>query len=193
MRLFIAIPLPAKIKAALVAQQEALRRQLAQERGIRWVSDEAMHLTLQFLGEVTPERVESILGALRQVIAGHSSSMALHLNSAGAFPNLRRPQALWCGVGGDLAALGALQQELSSLLQSLGFPPEQRPFNPHLTLGRVRRETTPIQQATIGNAIRTLAAPEPVAWIAEPPALFESVLVSGGAVYTQVTTATSRQ
>lgn len=187
MRLFIAIPLSAEVKAALVAQQEALRHQLGQERGVRWVSAEAMHLTLQFLGEVEPARAEPILAALNQVIARSSNRIALHLDSVGAFPNLRRPQTLWCGVGGALAALGALQRELSDVLQPLGFLPEQRPFSPHLTLGRVRRETTPAQQAAIGNAVRALAPPEPVGWIAEPPALFESTLTREGATYTRIT------
>lgn len=189
MRLFIAIPLPAEVKAALAAQQAALRLRLAQEqRSVRWVAPEAMHLTLQFLGEVDSERVPFIIAAIQQASSNGDSTTAisLHLGPAGAFPNLRRPQTLWSGVGGDSAALGALQRRLGAALEPLGFPPEQRPFSAHLTLGRVRREASSAHQSAIGEAVRSLAPPDTTSWTAEPPTLFESTLTPKGPVYTRV-------
>lgn len=189
MRLFIAITLPAEVKAALAAQQEALRLQLPQEqRSVRWVAPEAMHLTLQFLGEVDSERVPAILAAIQQTsMSGDGTPpITLHLGPAGAFPNLRRPQTLWSGVGGDIVALGALQRRLSAALELLGFPPEQRPFSAHLTLGRVRREATSAHQSAIGETVRSLPPPDATSWTAEPPVLFESRLTPKGPVYMRI-------
>jgi 2'-5' RNA ligase len=64
--------------------------------------------------------------------------LALELKGAGGFPSARRPRVVWAGVGGEVEALAGLAAELGRRLAPLGFPPEDRPLSPHLTLGRAR-------------------------------------------------------
>ena len=185
MRLFIALALPNEVQDLLAAQQDRLREILSSdERAVRWIDTESMHLTLHFLGETE----ESAVPALLTIVQQHEAvaQLVLTLNRAGAFPNMRRPQTLWCGVEGDVAALGATQQAMGFDLQALGFVLDTRRYSPHLTLGRVRREATSQQVAAIGQAMRELLAPTPYAWECGRPILFQSTLTPQGAVYTRV-------
>ena len=101
-RLFIAVDVPAAIKAELALTQQQLQRFDAL---IKWVAPEAMHLTLHFLGE-TPATVVPRLGAALDAALARQAAAELRLGGAGAFPNLRRPSVVWAGVGGDTVALG---------------------------------------------------------------------------------------
>lgn len=186
MRLFVALALPAAVTEELATTLQRLRR--TQSHPVKWVDPAAIHLTLQFLGEVPEAQVAAILVALTAVrdAAAHSPPLELRLASAGAFPNLRRPQTLWMGIAGDVAGLARQQQAVVAALEPLGFQPETRPFRAHLTIGRVRREATPAQQATLGAAIEALPPPQPIAWQSGPPRLFASSLTRGGAVYREL-------
>jgi RNA 2',3'-cyclic 3'-phosphodiesterase len=62
----------------------------------------------------------------------------LQLTQLGAFPNQKRPRVIWVGLGGETAVLTTLKQQLDEVLLPLGWPPEEKPFRPHLTLGRVK-------------------------------------------------------
>jgi 2'-5' RNA ligase len=183
MRLFVALDLPEAIITELIAIQQRLRRNTA--RTVSWVKPAAMHLTLQFLGEVDAERVPAILAAIAAIQRNTDiqQSRTLSLAPVGAFPNLRRPQTIWAGVGGDLAALERLYHTLASALELLGFPPEMRPFRAHLTLGRVRREATESQRAALGAAIAALPPPQPMPWQSGLPILYQSTLTPQGAIY----------
>ncbi|MCG8346789.1 MAG: RNA 2',3'-cyclic phosphodiesterase [Chloroflexales bacterium] len=183
MRLFVALDVPEAIIAELSAIQQRLRRNT--DRAVSWVKPAAIHLTLQFLGEVDSERIPAILAALEaiQQNADTQRSRILSLAPIGAFPNLRRPQTIWAGVGGDLAALERLYHTLASALELLGFSPETRPFRAHLTLGRVRREATEYQRAALGAAIAALSPPHPITWQSGSPILYQSTLTPQGAIY----------
>jgi 2'-5' RNA ligase len=181
-RLFIAAELPPDVKAALVAAQERLRRD---HPPVKWVAPEAMHLTLRFLGETDAELAPRLGAGLRAALEGWRA-IPVHLTSAGAFPNDRRPSVLWAGIGGALAALGELYVAVAAAVAALGFPPEARPFQAHLTLGRVRREASAAQQQQIGAAIRALPAFAPMAWTVDRVALFRSQLDRGGPIYTKI-------
>lgn len=184
MRLFIALALPAEVRAELAAQQDDLRASLGHDgRAVRWTDVEALHLTLCFLGESD----ESLVGSILPIVAQSAPAIAplsLRLERAGAFPNARRPQTLWCGVGGDLHALGAAQRRLAEGLEPLGFAADKRRYAPHLTLGRVRREASSAQVAAIGAALGALASPSPLSWRCGPTILFQSTLTPNGSIYT---------
>jgi len=185
-RLFIAAELPAPISDALVAAQARLRRDAPP---VKWVAPESMHLTLRFLGETDMRRLPQLGTALRTALAGQLA-IGLQLTSAGAFPNIRRPSVVWVGVGGATAALERLAAALEAQVVSLGFPPEERPFRAHLTLGRVRREATPAQQERLGEAIRALPAFPQLAWMIERVVLFRSELRPNGPIYSALDTVT---
>src|SRR6185295_12177693 len=92
----------------------------------------------------------------------------------------------WMGIGGATAALEAAVTGLEAALAPLGIPPEARPFRAHLTLGRVRREATPAQQERLGEAIRALPPPAPLAWPLDRVVLFRSELRGTGPIYTEL-------
>lgn len=133
MRAFIAIDLEPGLKTALEELIRALKRTGAD---IRWAQAGAMHLTLKFLGEIDEGQVASVHKALEAVAVRHSP-FPLRLGGTGAFPGAERPRVLWVGFGEE-PKLAALQADLESELESEGFAREERPFHPHLTLGRVK-------------------------------------------------------
>jgi 2'-5' RNA ligase len=185
MRLFIALELPESVTTALAAVQRRLQR--GGSHPVKWVAPESMHLTLQFLGSVDEAQVPDILSAVQQVQKQYQHTLPrLKLATAGAFPNLRRPQTLWVGVAGEVERLEQLQRSVVNGLAPLGFAPEQRPFRAHLTLGRVRRDAVPEQQRALGAALTALPNPEPVSWVAPPPALIQSTLTRTGAIYKRI-------
>ncbi len=135
-RAFIAIDLPADVKAALGDVAAALAAGVP--RGaVRWVRPEQIHLTLRFLGDTPIDRLPALAAALDDV-AGRQASFALRLTTTGCFPNAHRPRVVWVGLGGEAAALAALVANLNATLDALGLPPEDKPFRAHLTLGRVK-------------------------------------------------------
>lgn len=132
MRLFFAIELPAEVRAALA-------RLRGDDDDYRWADPSAMHVTLAFLGE-QPEAAVARLEQIGASAASASAVAALRLGEAGSFGPRNAPRVLWLGLSGDVAALAALHAHLSDGLRRDGFPVEERPFRPHITLAR-RRET----------------------------------------------------
>lgn len=182
MRLFVALVLPAAVTDELATVQQRLQR--SGEHPVKWVAPAAIHLTLQFLGEVADTRVAELLAALEPLHpASTTPPIYPGMGAVGAFPHLRRPQTVWVGIEGDLAALNCLQQSVATALMPLGFQPEERPFRAHLTLGRVRREATTAQRAALGTVIAALPRPNPMTWPGGRPLLVQSTLTPGGAVY----------
>lgn len=134
MRTFIAIDLDQEIKDVLFRFIESLKRGGGQ---IRWVSKDAMHLTLKFLGEIGQEDKQKIEGILEAVV-GNYGSFSLRLRGTGYFPpNRKDPRVIWAGTE-EIPSLMALQANLEKELDKTEFPKEKRDYHPHLTLGRVR-------------------------------------------------------
>jgi 2'-5' RNA ligase len=151
--------------------------------GIRWVAPENVHLTLQFLGAVPEPRVADVSAALAGAAEAVRGPIALEVRGAGGFPNARRPRVIWLGIEGDLAALGALVEDLGRRLAPLGFPPEARAFSPHLTLGRARDARG---GPGLGGAIASVAGGEAIRWRVAEVALVESHLSPRGARYVSI-------
>jgi 2'-5' RNA ligase len=133
MRLFAGIPIVDEARREIVTLLGSLRDSTWP---VRWVHEEGLHLTLKFYGEVAPERLEVIEEAVRFAGAG-AGPLALRLDVLGAFPSTARPRVLWLGIDGP-PALELLQDKLERGGEGIGFPPEGKPFQPHVTLGRVR-------------------------------------------------------
>lgn len=131
MRLFIALNIPEEEKERIDQAVAPLRNA---NLPIRWVEPENYHVTLKFLGEVQPERTESIQEALGEV-AEKTDPFSLGVGGFGAFPTIRRPQVLWMGVDAT-PALRCLKQDVEWALTECGFDRETQAFHPHLTLGR---------------------------------------------------------
>lgn len=133
-RLFIAVPLPEDVKALV----SGLVRDLSTEPWpVRWVSPETSHITLHFLGDVSPERAELLRLALPGVVARHQR-FRLRTADLGVFPNQRRPRVIWLGLYGPAHRLTTLHGAIGELLKEMDFPVEAGPLHPHVTLGRLR-------------------------------------------------------
>ena len=115
---------------------------------VRWVRPEAMHLTVKFYGDVAAEAVDALADGLARA-AATSRPLDLTLEGLGVFPNPRRPQVIWAGLGGEVASLQALAAEVERISTALGYAPESRAFKPHLTLGRVGGSLKPADQARL--------------------------------------------
>lgn len=136
MRSFVALRLPESCQAALIALAKELRAE-----GLRasWVRPEQHHLTLRFLGDAPDQRLDALRARLADLSRRHAP-IAASLGGLGAFGGRgRRRLALWAAFLPGDGALDALQRDIETAAAEAGFPPETRPFHPHLTLGRVRR------------------------------------------------------
>jgi 2'-5' RNA ligase len=134
-RLFVAIDVPDELRAAIESDiVDPLRDRVP---GARWTRPGGRHLTLAFLGSVDDDRVGEISEALRAPASRHASFEA-SFEEIGGFPNLRRPRVLWIGVGEGAEPMAALALDIESALEPLGFEPEGRPFQGHLTLARFK-------------------------------------------------------
>ena len=134
LRAFIAITPPPTLQQSMAAV-----RQVCQplSPAWRWVMPDHIHLTLKFLGNVPDESVPSLSQAMVQAVQGHTV-FPLRVRSLGCFPQPARPRVLWVGLDDPRQALGRLHERLMATLTPLGFPPEERPFHPHLTLARAQ-------------------------------------------------------
>jgi len=133
-RAFIAIEIDPAIITRLTALQQQWR---CAEAPVTWSRPEGLHLTLKFLGNVPEERLPSITETLARIAHAHFP-FVLRVEGVGGFPTLKRPRVLWAGIGEGSAPATMLAREIETALEALGFPRESRPFNPHLTLGRVK-------------------------------------------------------
>ena len=132
-RAFIAVGVSLEARTEL---ENAIQRLDAQApTGIRWVKPSGLHLTLKFLGDVSPQNLPEIIHAVGQS-AAESPALLIHLSGLGVFPNERNPRVLRAGVEGDLEALANLQEKIEDAIVSLGFPRERRPFSPSLDSGQ---------------------------------------------------------
>ena len=133
-RLFLAVDPPADAVAALDRAVAPLRELPGAPR---WTPSSRWHLTLVFLGDVAGELLAPLTAAVAPAVAG-TPPLTLQLAGAGRFGSPRRPAVCWAGVAGDVGELTALAGRLGSAVRSVGLPVEDRPFRPHLTLGRWR-------------------------------------------------------
>jgi 2'-5' RNA ligase len=132
-RTFIALGLDKSVRDRLVALQEMLARA---DPDVKWVERENLHLTLLFLGEVTDRDLPAVCRAVADCCREHAP-FALTVETAGAFPNPRRPGTLWAGIGQGVQELVALHDALEAPLLDLGcYRREERQYTPHITLGR---------------------------------------------------------
>lgn len=189
LRLFIAVELPADVRAALADVQNHLRA-LDRERAIRWTRIDGVHLTLKFLGDTPVAQRDAIEAGLLEA-AERCAGFSLRVEGVGCFPNTRRPRIVWSGVGGDLASLRNLQEGVERAITPLGFPREKRAFSPHLTLGRARKDASSAGLAALGAQVERLAetrahGPQ---WLVTAVRLMRSELKPSGAVYTQLAAA----
>ena len=179
-RAFLAIDPPEDILQKISGLQEKLKREISGR--ISWTRPQGQHLTLKFFGDISTEDVNNICSAVQNRIV-LEPPLNLKIEKIGVFPDTRRPRVLWCGVTGDTEKLSVLQKKLDVDFANIGFPRENRPFQAHLTLGRIKdsRGLTGINEALIKYS--AFAAGE---FGCKELILFQSKLSPQGAVYTKL-------
>lgn len=139
MRAFLGIGLPAGVRDAVAS---AMARFSGLHAPVAWTAPGNLHITLIFFGEIDPERVTRIVPELRAVASG-TGPFSLAAEGAGAFPGTRNPRVLWVAILEPLELVRQLQQNMQNALSGAGVPREDRPFHPHITVGRVRGALPP--------------------------------------------------
>ena len=179
-RAFLALDPPGEILREIAVLQDRLRKWLPGD--IRWVRPEGIHLTLKFFGDVFEKDVAGIAEIVRERAAG-VAPFSLSVGGIGVFPDSRRPRVLYLAMKGDAERLAAFQGELERALKMIGFPGEERPFRPHLTLGRFR---SPAGLTGLAGALEKGGEDAAGQFIASGLNLFRSELTPRGAIYTRI-------
>jgi len=186
LRAFIAVEIPLPIRQAIFQQTESLRAALGPAL-VRWIPIENMHLTLKFLGDVSPANLELLSQMLVAETLG-CAPLSIQVGGFGAFPNSRRARIIWIGIQAP-AALESLQRGIESASARLGYETEDRPFSPHLTIGRVKQQISATDRQKVRAALeRTQVGALGTAEITAVN-LFKSDLQPSGAVYTRLISA----
>jgi RNA 2',3'-cyclic 3'-phosphodiesterase len=148
MRAFVAVFPPPEVRSALIDAARALPTD-----AFRLTAPERVHLTLKFLGEVPPGDLPRLIPVLER-IGRDGTTFDASTSGLGVFPSARRARILWAGIGEGSEELVSLARTVERLLEPEGFVPEDKPFVPHLTLGRARRPVPFDPSATVLPELR---------------------------------------
>jgi 2'-5' RNA ligase len=179
-RSFLAFELPWDIKTVVDRVAGEVRRS---SLDVRWVKVENIHLTVVFLGNIKTQDLEGIEKGAEEICHRYRP-FDIALGGMGCFPNTRNPRVVWLGLQGDLDRMSPFRDALQEKLEPFGVKAEKRPFRPHLTLGRFKK-----QGKSDGRLLQILSSHKeltsPVCSLNEL-VLFKSDLKPGGAVYTKM-------
>jgi 2'-5' RNA ligase len=133
-RLFVSVDLPDRLTDAVADLQATFEG----ASGLRFTDPGRAHLTLKFLGETDPDRVEAVVAALdRSVADAGVDPFAVEYGGLGVFPSREYVSVVWLGVRAGTEQLTRLHEAVESETTALGFDPEDHEFTPHVTLARM--------------------------------------------------------
>ncbi len=183
LRAFLASELPPSLQDAIQSATADLRTTLGSEV-IRWIPAHNIHLTLKFLGDVSP----SSLDLIKQMLlaeAGQYKAFDILIEGIGCYPSPRRPRILWVGMHAP-ATLASLQRGIDSAAARLGYESEEREFSPHLTIGRVRQNISSTDLQKVRAALEQTRVGNLGSAHVDAVCLFKSDLQPAGSVYTRL-------
>jgi RNA 2',3'-cyclic 3'-phosphodiesterase len=174
-RIFIALKVEAG--AALLAMISSLKSGLLNDN-IKWTSIDNIHITLAFLGDTQESLINDITKMLKFKCAG-SGKFNLTLKGCGLFRNLNDPRIIWTGIGPS-ERLMQLNESVMNGLKLLKIKMEDRPYNPHLTLGRIKHlNDKDLLKSLIDRFQNVELQIVPVTDVV----LYESILLQSGPIY----------
>ena len=185
MRIFIALDIPAEVRARLTEYMERARPLAPQAR---WARVEGLHVTLKFVGHVSDARVEQIKATLASI---NFAPFAVRFEGIGFFPNPKAARVFWAGVDGG-ADLPRLASTIDAAVEKLGVERETKPYHPHLTLARTNARTLRELQPTNARPLRELqplladTPPQFGTMTAREFFLYQSQPQRGGSKYTKL-------
>ncbi|MFZ0280770.1 MAG: RNA 2',3'-cyclic phosphodiesterase [Bacteroidales bacterium] len=174
-RIFIAIKV--EPDAALLEMISSLKSLLAAE-SIKWVDPSSIHLTIAFLGNTDEKRIKILNSMLNYKCPGFNEFEFI-LAGTGVFKNIRDPRVIWAGIRSS-GRLSDLNVVISAGLKETGFNIEERPFKPHLTLGRVKSVKN---TENLKFVLDKYSETEFQTVLVKEVILFESILQQTGPVY----------
>jgi 2'-5' RNA ligase len=185
LRSFIAVKIPVKIQSTIAHNTASLQKDLPKPL-VRWVASQNLHLTLKFLGDVSPANLERLAEGLKAEAAAHEP-FPMSVGGLGAFPTPRRARVIWIGLQSP-PAFAALQRGVEAAAARLGYAAEERPFSPHLTIGRVGQNVSTADLQRIRTALEATTVGALGTVQVDAIQIFKSDLQPGGAVYTNLYT-----
>lgn len=180
MRCFIAIELDEVICQHLGALRKQLQTKLwGFEKGLKWVKPDNYHLTMKFLGDVDDSMIMDVCRACDRAAQSHQS-FDIELGSVGTFPNAGAARVIWAGLTAGIEPVRSLYNSLEEQMHELRFNAEEKKFNPHTTLARIKLAETGRKVSEIVANLQTL--PFGIQTV-EHLTIFQSVLENEGAAY----------
>jgi 2'-5' RNA ligase len=176
-RSFIALELSDETKKELSALIQQLKTAGAD---VKWSNPNNIHLTLKFLGHITHDRIDVVKKAI-DTVAHATAVFQFTLAGTGAFPKPSYPRVIWVGIREGKQTICNLAEAIETYLEKNGFTREDRPFSPHLTVGRVKssKNRQNLVAQLEGNAFASKHAVE-----VNHITLFQSTLRPQGPIYT---------
>jgi len=181
-RTFIALEIPQEIQQIIHKEIAHLRNTIGTL--IRWVPSENMHLTLKFLGNISPANLDMVTQMIRAE-ADSYQPFVMQVGGLGCFPSPKRPRVIYIGLQAP-AELEALQHGIESATTRLGYESEERSFSPHLTVGRVRQNILASDQQKIQRALEETQIDSLGTARVDSLHLYNSELKPTGSVYTRL-------
>ncbi len=175
-RAFIALDISEETRAEVARIEKELKDSGAD---VKWVNPASMHLTLKFLGNVREDSIAALAVKLDEIAAVNEPFDAI-LHDLGVFPKWDYPRVVWIGLNEGADRVKKLAKETEEAMAGEGFARDDRPFSPHITIGRVRTAKNKDKLKRIADGLTV----NPVTSRVSRVTLFRSELSPGGSVYT---------
>jgi RNA 2',3'-cyclic 3'-phosphodiesterase len=175
-RTFIALELSDEVQKELSRVKGILERTNA---NVKWFAPETTHITLQFLGNISDEKVPCVEKILRS-IASRTAPFDITLNNIEVFPGWTEPKVLWIGIDKGCGPLQILAGSIRAVMLEEGFSEENRPFIPHITIGRIAPDMnkSALRKGVVAIDVKSILAP------ISRLVFFKSLLTKEGAIHT---------
>lgn len=182
-RCFLAVELPMSLQDTVEAAMMELRDRIGADL-VRWVPGRNIHLTLKFLGDTAASSLELIQASI-EMAATQFEPFEVAVGGFGTFPSNRKPRVLWVGLAAP-QVLASLHREVDLATRRLGYTSEERPFAPHLTVGRIRQNIPGSDVARLRGELERTKLGEIGRWRVDAIHLFRSELLPTGSQYTKL-------
>lgn len=182
MRAFIAIDLPKKIKDYLGLLQAKLKQSGAD---VKWVAPVNIHLTLKFLGDIDDKKTNQLIQILED-LSLNTPQFYLKLGIIKAFPNIKSPRIIWIGVNTGNNEVTQIAADLEEKMGKKGIPKEDKPFTPHITIGRVKSNLNREKLTQSLTTLTTECDNSNCQFLVTKLILFKSTLTPKGPIYEAV-------
>jgi 2'-5' RNA ligase len=181
LRTFIAVDLTENVICKIEKITTYLKTQTP-PKTIKWVSSDNLHLTIKFLGEVPEHKLDQIKKLSREAVQT-ISPFKIDVEGLGMYPNPTKPRVIWLGISNG-QFLTEIHNRLDQSLAVMDIKQEQRPFSPHLTIGRIKKSAYVDDILKVGEILSQFKVNRLGTVLVEKIRLYQSELKPQGPIYT---------